>query len=364
MTKRLWQLHSWLGLIAGLGLLVIGMTGSLLVFREELESLVNPKFIRVEPAATGRLPLDTLLTSVNQALPEYEVTGWLVRHEERELADVIYVIGHGTDEWQVATLDPYTGNLLASPRKGTDTLSGWLLELHYAFFADHTGVFIAGLLAVMLCLLGVSGLWLYRDFWRNFFRLRWRASARIFLSDLHKTVGISSVVFNLILGFTGAYWNLTHVIGEWIQGEHEHAKMSGRLYGEALSLDAVMKDAATQLAGFRGNFISLPSEPEAGVTLWGSATPDNPFRSPYGSTVMFDAQTGAFKAANDIRAAGWWMQFTDMFRPLHYGTFGGLPVKILWSLGGLTPGILAVSGFLIWRKRRVARSRVDEDAAV
>jgi len=62
-------------------------------------------------------------------------------------------------------------------------------------------------LAAVLCLLGLSGVWIYRDFWANFTRLRWRASRQIFLSDLHKTAGITSVVFNLILGFTGAYWN-------------------------------------------------------------------------------------------------------------------------------------------------------------
>ena len=66
MRKRLWQLHSWLGLLAGLGLLVIGATGSMLVFRDELEALVDPALVRVVPPSpdTARLPLDTLFARV------------------------------------------------------------------------------------------------------------------------------------------------------------------------------------------------------------------------------------------------------------------------------------------------------------
>lgn len=357
MRKRLWQLHSWLGLAAGLGLLVIGLSGSLLVFHEELEALFHPELVRVEPAPGGRLALDTLLAHAQRQLPDHEVTGWLPQYEAPHLADVLYVIERGHREWLVATLDPYTGKLLASPRLGTTTLTGWLLDLHYAFFADHAGMIAAGLLGLLLLVLGVTGTWLYRDFWRSFFTLRWRGGARILFSDLHKFTGITSVVFNLLLGFTGAYWNLTHVIGEWIAGEHVQARIERRLYGPGLSLDALSRDAAQRLPGFRGNFISLPADPAAPtVTLWGAVEPRGPLTSPYGSFLGYDPATGAHRSTHDLREAGLWARIADSFRPLHYGDFGGLPVKLLWCLGGLTPGVLAVSGFAIWWRRRPRRT--------
>ncbi|MFT3828457.1 MAG: PepSY-associated TM helix domain-containing protein [Opitutaceae bacterium] len=355
MRKRLWQLHSWFGLVAGLGLLVIGLTGSLLVFHEELEAWLNPALVRVEPSPAGRLPLDTLLAHAQRQLPSHEITGWLPRHDAPELADVLYVIEHGHTEWLVATLDPYTGRVLASPRLGTATLTGWLLELHYELLAGHAGMLVAGLFAVMLCLLGVSGLWLYREFWRNLFTLRWGRGARILFSDLHKFVGITSVAFNLMLGFTGAYWNTTHLFAEWIVGEPEQQTFATRLYAPTLSLDALASDAAARLPGFRGNFISLPSAPAApAVTLWGAVEPRNWLTSPYGSTLVYDPQTGGHRATADLRVAGLWARVIDSFRPLHFGDFGGLPIKILWGLGGLAPGVLAVSGSVIWwlRHRR------------
>ncbi len=54
---------------------------------------------------------------------------------------------------------------------------------------------------------------------------------------------------------------------------------------------------------------------------------------------------------------GAWAQILDSFTPLHYGTFGGLPVKILWCIGGLAPGILSITGFLMWYKRKFPKRR-------
>lgn len=364
MRKRLWQLHSWLGLVAGLGLLVIGLTGSLLMFHDELEAVVNPELVRVDPPAPGaeRLPLDTLRRTAESQLSGYEITGWLPRPEEPHLADVLYVIRHGTNEWLVATLNPYTGELLATPRLGTQTVSGWLLDLHYTFFADHVGMIVTGLFGVLLCLLGVSGVWLYRDFWRHCFTLRWGRGLRIFCSDLHKAVGISSVAFNVLLGFTGAYWNLTHVLEHLVEGEEEQALLPGRLYPDSLSLAALAADAETRIPGFRANYVSLPWQPGVGITLWGAVEPRGALRSPYGSTVTYSAD-GTYQAHDDLRAASAWRQVVDAFVPLHYGTFGGLPVKLLWTIGGLTPGVLAVSGFVIWFRRTRRPARVAGDAA-
>ena len=87
------------------------------------------------------------------------------------------------------------------------------------------------------------------------------------------------------------------------------------------------------------------------ILLFGAVDGQNVFRSDYGSIVSFDGKSGKVTSATAIPDAGVWAQILDAFRPLHYGTFGGLPVKILWCLGGLTPGILAVSGALMWWQR-------------
>ncbi len=353
MRKRLWQLHSWLGLIAGLGLIVIGLTGSLLVFHDDIEAAINPELVTVTPTPAGRLPAAELLVSAERQLPGYSVAGWLYQLDEPEKADLLYVRKHGSPDWLFATANQYTGEILASPRLGTETFTGWILDLHYQLLADHTGLLIAGLLGLALFLLGVTGIYLYRAFWKNLVTFRWNASRRILFSDTHKFIGITSVAFNLILGFTGAWWNLTHVIGHWIEGHDEEKPAAAvRYYAEPLNIDALIADTDKHIPGYLPRFVSLPSE-EGGwpVTFYGQA-PGHFLTGPYGSTVSYDPQTHVFKESYDIRQAGLWSRIADTFTPLHYGTFGGLPVKILWCLGGLTPGALAITGFVMWRLRR------------
>jgi uncharacterized iron-regulated membrane protein len=352
MRKRLWQLHSWLGLVAGIGLLVIGLTGSVLVFRSELEALLHPALALVEPTPAGRLPFDRLLAIAQHQLTGHEITGWVIDRDDPTRADVLWAVPHGSTDWRFATLDPYRGTLLTHPIDDAATITGWLLELHYAFFADHVGMIVTGVLGGLLCALGVTGVWIYREFWKHLLTLRWRRGARILFSDLHKFTGITSVVFNLLLGFTGAYWNLTHVLGEELSDTPEPPQMSSRLYGPALSLDALVADAATRLPGFHTGYIGLPWQPDGDVTLYGAFADAGPLRSPYGTHLAYDPQTGEHKNTHDLRAQSAWAQVVDAFEPMHFGNFGGLPVKLLWCLGGITPGVLAISGFLIWRQRR------------
>lgn len=356
MRRFIWRLHSVLGLVAGLGLVVIGLSGSLLVFREEVETLLNPSFLAVEPAPAGRMSLDELRLSANRVLPDYELTGWQVRPaSQAAYADVLYLIKRGTSEWEMATIDPYTGKILATPRAYTGSVTGWLYAFHQSFLGGHVGEWVIGIFGVVFCLLGVTGVWIYRNFWKSFATLRWRRGARILFSDVHRFVGISSVAFNLVVGFTGAYWNISHGIEEAVHGEFPQPLIDRRLYSEGVSLDAVVAQAPVHIARFQSNFISLPSSPDGKVVLWGAQSDRSPFRSPYGSTITFDPYTGAFVSAYDLTQQGAWAQVVDAFEPVHFGTFGGLPVKVLWTLLGLAPAVLTFSGVAIALRRRRAR---------
>jgi len=352
MTKQIWKLHSWLGLVAGLGLIVIGVSGSLLVFRDEIDGLVDAKIMRVEPTPEGRLSRDRLYHSAVEAWPDYRVVG-LGSRRSTGLADIVYLKKPGDLRYFGATLNPYTGAALSGPMTERQTFTGLLLELHYTWFAEHVGMLITGIFAVLLCLLGVSGVWLYRGFWKNFFRLRWKSSARIFFSGLHKMTGISSVAFNLILGFTGAYWNLAHVAEDGL-GHHEEAPEQSVASGiaDSISFDALEKTAAVGMPGFKATWIFLPDGEEKEISLWGTVPGAWWLSSPSGSSALFDPQTGAVISTSDLRKAGTWEKITDAFTPVHFGNFGGLPVKILWSVLALAPGVLAVSGFVIWFRRR------------
>jgi uncharacterized iron-regulated membrane protein len=350
MRRSLFLLHSWMGLIAGLGLVVIGITGSVLVFRQEIDNLVMPQRALAADPSGVRLGLDALVARMREQLADYEPVGWLPSRSAGR-NDQVSVVPHGGNQSVNIWIDPHNGTVHGAPAAWTFT--GWLLELHYSLLGGHPGTFVAGIFAALLFLLGITGVWIYRGFWKSLFRLRWDLSARIFFSDLHKMVGISSAGFNLILGFTGAYWNLTHVVGHLLNGpDPEPPKSNGRVFAENLSLDGLLEQSRRQIPGFELTYISLPAAADEPLTFYGRQANQHPFRGEYGSSATFNSQTGVLEDAVDIRAAGFWNQVTDAFMPLHYGTFGALPVKILWCLGGLAPGVLAISGYVLWWKRK------------
>lgn len=361
MKKRLWQLHSWLGLLAGLGLLVVGLSGSVLVFREEIDAVLDPALRVSTPRFDASRPgADALLARVRAQVPGEEVVAWNALVPEGA-PNGIALAKPGSKDWRWIKVDPSTGMILQG-RHEKRTFTDWLLDVHVSLLSGDWGTVLVGAFASLLCFLGLSGVWLYRDFWRNFFRLRWRASARIFFSDLHKAVGISSVAFNLVLGFTGAYWNLptlkTLLGPAQVRAAAEPPPV--RLYNSTLSVDDLIIRARQAMPDLRGErfFVEFPPRMED-ISVSGPVATRNPFRSEFGGRVTFDRETGALKKVTDIRQQGWWTQAEDMMGPLHFGTFGGLPIKILWSLGGLTPSVLAISGFLIWRVRSRPRRRAQ-----
>jgi uncharacterized iron-regulated membrane protein len=358
MKRFLFNLHSWMGLIAALGLIVIGLTGSILVFNEEIDRNIAPAEVIVIPTSAGRLPYDTLLGSVRKAVPGYVVTGWSVADSPTK-ADQFYVVQEGTSVWRFVRVNQYTGEVRGTPTESSKTLTGWLLELHYTLFADHAGLLIAGLFATLLFLLGITGFWLYRGFWKTLFLLRWGRSARIFFSDTHKMVGITTVGFNLILGFTGAWWNISHILHHAMEEEHveEDPPIHRTFEAPGTSIDALIAKAEAKAAGYIPGYISLPTTEKDDLVSYGKLESYGPFRSNYGCVATFDAQSGELKDFTNVSQSGAWDQFLDSFTPLHYGTFGGLPVKILWCIGGLAPGILSITGFLMWYKRKFPKRR-------
>lgn len=356
MTRTVLKIHTWMALGVFLPLLLISLTGSILVFKHEIDSVLMPTKVRVANIEAERLDLDTLEQKVQQAVPNYEIAGWVL-FQDHGRADLVYTMQHGTSDWSYLLLDQYTGEILAEPVGVTHYLTDWLLSLHYTLLLDHTGILASAIVAIIMCLLGITGVIIYRKFWKNFFILRWNRRMTVWFTDLHKMTGIISTPIFLILGITGGYWNITHFYyEEFTEHDHEHHIMVEQLYPESLSLQNLLEDATSRIDSFTPTYIGFPYEPERGLAVWGDVPTLNFLASEYSSTVFY-SDAGKYKSTTDVRELSAGALFLDSFRRLHYGTFGGLPIKILWCVIGLTPIIFSVTGLTVWYSRK--RKRKD-----
>lgn len=345
-----------MAIISVIPLLVICVTGSILVFKHEIDWLLIGHEVRVDENAKAfgrRQPFDQLLQSVSHTYPNYETVGW-VTYLDPGRADQMYLMEHGTSEWSYLLLDQYSGTLLSEPRPHDHWFTDWLLELHFNLLLDDLGLLPSAMVGIVLFLLGVTGIILYRNFWKTLFLLRWNARLIVYFSDLHKTVGILSSPVLLILAFTGVWWNISayvHEMQEHADG-HEHPLMTERLYSDQISIDDLISQSRDQVSGFEPTYLSFPYEPGVPFTFWGDVPSLNILASEYSSTVSFDAGTGEHLGNYDIREASLGGKILDSYRRLHFGDFAGLFSRTLWAVLGLSPLLLSITGLWIWWKRK------------
>jgi len=364
MRKLLFKIHHYLALAAVIPLLLIVLTGSLLVFKFEIDSLLMPQVVTLDRQGEMRLSFNELILRINQGFPEYEIGSWEIFKDGLE-ADRVYLIKKGEEHWYKVHFDPYVGEALDRPMLLSSYLTDWLLELHYTLLLNeefesmpHLGVILGLVFAIVLCLLGITGLIIYRKFWKKFFTLHWDKRMMAMARSLHRLFGIWCSPVLLIIGLTGVYFNLIAYLEEAEEhAEGGHYIVNKRMYNDQLDFDALFRDSQTRISDFRPTYLLMPYEPGLSITFFGEVPFNNLFASQYSSTVNYAPDSGDFQSIYDIREAGILKQSVDSFRTLHFGNFGGLVSRIIWCIAGLMMSFLGISGCYMWAARQFKKRK-------
>ena len=209
----------------------------------------------------------------------------------------------------------------------------------------------------------VSGVVLYAPFMRklDFGTLRLRRSARLKWLDWHNLLGIVALAWMTVVGLTGVVNALaTPIFDGWRAGALKAMTRSyeGRpalapaAYG---SLDRAMAAARAARPGSVPQFIGFPgggfsSRHHYAVFLQGTTPMTQRMLVP----ALVDARTGVL---TDIRPMPWYVTALAFSRPLHFGDYGGLPLKLLWAALTLFTIVVLGSGLYLW----LARGRAGAD---
>lgn len=353
MRKQLFKWHSTLAIVFMLPVLIICITGSILVFKVEIDSLLRPHHMVVDAPAQARQNLDSLMQTITDTYPDYALAGWEL-FDDQARSDTAYVIKLNTTDWYKIYIDQYTGQVLSAPATMEHYITDWLLELHYTFLLHFNGTIIGLIIGLLMLFLGVSGIILYRGFWRKLFTLRWHAALRTLLSDMHKFVGILASPIFLVIAFTGVYWNTSILIHEILEHSDgtEHVNMTQALHSPDIRFEDLHFDTTKAIDSFNATYLAIPNEPDMQIYFFGEVQTNNPVISQYASMITYDRHTGERLGAMDIRQASIWNKIDDSTRKLHFGYFAGIWSKIVWCIIGLAPVILAITGVVMFGLRR------------
>ncbi|AYN68370.1 PepSY domain-containing protein [Euzebyella marina] len=345
-NRILLKYHSYLGLVSGLFLLIIGLTGAILAFSEDIDEAIFEKYQVV--STEGNLTMDEAIKTVQSHFP-----GWEARIIHFTTGESILFNLRLPDARRFVFVHPSTGQIIANIDANT-TLTKWLLQLHYSFHAGTFGRILVLIMGIMYLLSIITGILLYRKVIVKtlLFKVKLNRKKRAqFNSGIHRYVGVWALLFNLILVVTGIF--LAYKVAK--AGLQEPKAPSPPKIN--ISLDQTLAQLKIDHPDFNPTYIRLPKNESAPITVNGIFKNDPFYLSEYFNKILVDNETGKVTTVTKVSEAGLLTQLDSMISPLHFGQFGGLPIKILYCLIGLSGPLLSVTGFIVWQKKRRKKNR-------
>ena len=364
--KNLWKIHAWLGLYAGVMILIFSITGSCIVFRAELDALLNPKLYKVTKFHNKSISLDAVSKKVISKYPDYHLHHFKFNGENKAFEIKIKPDKKSDKNKKDKDLDVFIDsgngeiNGVRAPESG---LLYWIAKLHTNLLGGKIGRYIVGTFGAALLITLVIGLFIYGNFMKKkrVTQIRWGEGSRKVAADWHKLLGITTVPFNLIWAITGITLAFLPPIIEITIGKPNQTFAKPVLLKDPVTLNSLSYDQIATAVAL--NF------PNAKIKTIREAYKDNPFievKLDYNSPLIKDDAAKLFIDKEqkqiishfDPRAANLGAKIFFSQDPLHFGTFMGLWSKVLYSLFGLSSGILFITGFVIYRKRKQARKKI------
>lgn len=361
-SVRAWYLvHKWTSLVCTLILLMLCLTGLPLIFHDEIEAATGATPPLAGPAsssqAPGLLPLDTMLARALAQRPG-EVPLYMAFDNESPMLTV--TTGPTPDaasaDMTLMLFDRTNGKLVAPP--GEEGFMEVLLELHTDMFLGLPGMLFLGAMGLLFIAAIVSGVVLYAPFMRklDFGTLRTTRSRRLKWLDWHNLLGITAFAWMTVVGVTGIINALaTPLVDQWRNSAL--AEMKGAESGTASlppsrygSLDKAMASARAALPGNDPQFIAFPGGAYSSGHHYAVFFQGNtPLTKRLLTPALIDAETSRL---SDVRPMPLSMKALQLSQPLHFGDYGGLPLKLLWAALTLFTIVVLGSGIYLWLGRR------------
>lgn len=355
-TIKVWFLvHKWTSLICTLFLLMLCLTGLPLIFHDEIDHLLEGEQALPEvPDGTPMASLDEAVAAA-LALRPGDVPLYLSFDEDRPVVNLTSGprVTATADEMHFQPMDLRTARPVPAHEGGVMEI---ILRLHKDMFAGLPGELFLGAMGVLFVLSLLSGVVVYAPFMRKvpFGTVRASRSSRLKWLDLHNMLGIVTLMWATVVGLTGVINTLaTPLVDHW-RG-NALADLTAPYAGEPVpaalsSVQAAIDTALAAAPGNRPQFVAFPgvlfsSNHHYAVWLKGATPLTEQLHTP----ALVDARTGALTAVVHMP---WYMTALRLSQPLHFGDYGGLPLKILWAVLDVVTIVILGSGVYLWLGRQ------------
>lgn len=346
LSKRIYKIHQWCGLLAGLFIMLLGISGSILVFHEELDSREHKEVWKV--SAQEPVSIDKAYKTLTQKYQHWEIR---LQRFSNDPAETLIFSLRRPDQRLMIFSHPSSGKIL-KVADSDKTFVNWILRFHYSLHADLIGeilVFIFGLLYFISL---VSGLIIYRKAIQKIFLFRTRfnrKNKRAIASSLHRYTGVWALVLNLFIVISGIL-----ISYDVVSNGLKKNKTPGSIEAPEIkfSIDHTLQIVDQKYPDFHPSYIRFPLVKEKPLIIQGELAGQAFFYSRYYNSVPVDALTGVTGELIQADSANSSTKLSSIVRAVHFVEFGNFPVKLLFCLAGLTAPALSITGFFLWKWKR------------
>lgn len=371
-------LHLWLGLISGIVVFIVSITGCFYAFQQEIKDATEPwRFVEAREQAF--VPPSRLLDTAAVHMPGMKPTG--ITYSNREGAAAVgYHYFDNAETFSVVFIDPYTGEFIKKLQpigNGEFDFFRFIIDGHRALWLPYEiGRPIVGVATLIFLFLLVSGLimWWPKKWnsttYKKSLNIKWNGSFKRVNYDLHNVLGFYSLIFALILSITGLVWSFTwfedslyYVLSggnEHPGHHHPHSDVTQTSLAQNTdtpALDRAWYKVLEEEQEAQGFYLTpYPEDDEDAIEI--IAYQDNGSwydRNEY----YFDQYTlERYRVQGDVyEEADLANKLMLLNYDIHVGAVWGLPGKILAFLISLVTASLPVTGFLVWLNKKRKKNK-------
>jgi uncharacterized iron-regulated membrane protein len=380
MKKFLLWLHKWLGLITGIVVIIVSLTGSVYVFHDDLKKIIYPNNFYINDFAADvtrdALSISSLQNIAQEAVGvEYPITRvdvypakdrtWVFRASKTDKKAFGY--WNETVYYKRVFVNPYTGTV----QKVEDTKREFfnvVLQLHRnLWLGSKYGGWIVGISTIAFIIIAITGLvlwwpkkWKGKSFKRSFvfdFSVKWK---RINY-DLHNLLGMYSLILAIIIGLTGVMFafpkfrtsveNTLNKVDEKKFQVMEPVAFDSVPQVSTNTLDNAMYYVLDQFSQADMVSVRLSKEIEKPHSVQIRLEKDKTSKFEW---IYFDKSTGDITSKTDhtYTSIGLGTKVESLNFDLHTGTILGYPTKVLYFIVSLVCASLPITGFIIWYNKK------------
>lgn len=361
--------HLYLGIFAGLIVSIVGVTGSILVYQDDIDEALNPSLFRVV-AQQRKMPFDEIVPLIHRKYPALKF-GYIMNEEDKPMA--AYHLYNFAAEEEIF-INPYTAEI-SGKRIYESSFIHIITDIHRTLLIPTAGRYIVGISSLILLILTITGLRLWIPAkWKQLksvltvnFKMSWKRQNL----DWHNVLGFYSAPVVSLMALTGVCITFSNIVipmlfvlsGKSPQGVIQllGAKSTYTRGATPAPLSSLVAVAYDAMPGSRIGGMALPQD-SVGNYRFDMVSPELP-RSGKREMLILDQYSGKIllNSRKDFPNVG--NAYLSWMTPIHFGSFGGRPTQALAVVAGLMPLALFITGFIIWWPRYKKQKRSEKKKA-